>query len=206
MTMRLPKLRLLPVLLGAMIALLGLKLAGLRHGPSLAMPDVGIIGAAQAVGTAASPTPPAPPAPAATADEKAAERALLEGLRARRAELEAREQSIATREMVLAAAERRLAQRVEELAALQQRLEAAERARGEQEEAGWRQMVKLYEGMRPRDAAAILDELEMPVLVEIMGRMAERKAAPILGAMRPDRARLLTTELARVRAGAAPAP
>ena len=54
--------------------------------------------------------------------------------------------------------------------------------------------------MRPRDAAAIFDELEMPVLVRLMDRMREAKAAPVLGAMRPERARLLTAELARHRA------
>ena len=54
--------------------------------------------------------------------------------------------------------------------------------------------------MRPRDAAAVFDELEMPVLVQIVDRMREAKAAPVLGAMRPERARLLTAELARVRA------
>ncbi len=48
--------------------------------------------------------------------------------------------------------------------------------------------------------ATIFDELEMPVLVEIADRMREAKAAPVIGAMRPERARLLTTELARHRA------
>jgi flagellar motility protein MotE (MotC chaperone) len=102
--------------------------------------------------------------------------------------------------MVLAAAEKRLAQRVEELAALQQRLESTERSMTEREEAGWRQMVRLYEGMRPRDAAAIFDELEMAVLIRIVDRMGERKAAPVVAAMRPERARQVTTELARHRA------
>jgi flagellar motility protein MotE (MotC chaperone) len=60
--------------------------------------------------------------------------------------------------------------------------------------------VKLYEGMRPRDAAAIFDDLDMPVLVQLIDRMREAKAAPVLGAMRPERARLLTAELARHRA------
>jgi flagellar motility protein MotE (MotC chaperone) len=101
--------------------------------------------------------------------------------------------------MMLAAAERRLGQRIEELAALQQRLEAIDQGRGEREEAGWRQMVTLYERMRPRDAAAIFNDLEMPVLVQLLDRMREAKAAPVLGAMKPDRARLLTAELARHR-------
>jgi flagellar motility protein MotE (MotC chaperone) len=133
------------------------------------------------------------------APEERAERALLEGLRARRTELDGRDAALAAREMMLAAAERRLGQRIEELAALQQRLEAIDQGRGEREEAGWRQMVTLYERMRPRDAAAIFNDLEMPVLVQLLDRMREAKAAPVLGAMKPDRARLLTAELARHR-------
>lgn len=158
--------------------------------------------AAAPAGQPAAPTPqPAPQqaAPGPTPEQQA-ERAVLEALRARRAEIEAREQQAVARETVVAAAERRLAQRVQELSALQQRLEALERDRAEREEAGLRGLVKLYEGMRPRDAATIFDELEMPVLVRIVDRMREAKASPVMGAMRPDRARLLTAELARMRA------
>jgi flagellar motility protein MotE (MotC chaperone) len=162
------------------------------------------------VASAAAQAPPAAPAeptaaPAAQpeaqpAPEAAAERAVLEALRARRAEIEVREQAAAQREVMLAAAERRLMTRVEELTALQARLEALERERSAREDAGLRGLVKLYEGMRPRDAAAIFDELDMPVLLSIVDRMREAKAAPVLGAMRPDRARALTAELARLRA------
>ena len=129
-----------------------------------------------------------------------AERVLLEQLRARRSELEAREQTIASRELVLAASERRLGQRIDELTQLQQRLEAMERTRGEREESGWRGLVRTYESMRPREAAAIFEELELPVVIQILDRMGERKMAPVIGAMRPEKARALTAELARHRA------
>ena len=150
---------------------------------------------------AAAPPPPAPaPPPPDPVDQ--AERALLGRLRERRSEIEAREAALLSREAVLAAAERRLTARLEEMAALQARLEALERGRGEREEAGWRGLVKTYEAMRPRDAATVFDDLEMPVLVQIVNRMREAKAAPVIGAMRPDRARSLTAELARLRAAA----
>ena len=129
-----------------------------------------------------------------------AERGLLEQLRSRRLELEAREQSIVAREVVLAAAERRLSERIAELTQLQQRLEVLERSRGEREEAGWRGLVKTYEVMRPREAAAIFEELELPVAIQILDRMGERKVAPVIGAMNPEKARILTAELARHRA------
>jgi flagellar motility protein MotE (MotC chaperone) len=104
------------------------------------------------------------------------------------------------RETTLRAAEQRLHQRANELTATQQRLEATSRGLTDREEQGWRQMAKLYEGMKPREAATILDELEMPVLLGLMQRMNERRAAPLLAAMKPERARLLTAELARSRA------
>jgi flagellar motility protein MotE (MotC chaperone) len=153
----------------------------------------------------AQPAPPPPAAPQAgmappSSPEATAERALLESLRARRAEIESRLAAADQRELLVTAAERRLAQRVEELGALQARLETLERERAQREEAGLRGLVKLYEGMRPRDAAAIFDDLDMPVLVPIVDRMREARAAPVMAAMRPERARALTTELTRLRA------
>lgn len=199
--MRWPRPRLLPLALLGMVALFGVKLEALLAADA---PPPGLV--AQAVASAPTPPPAAqPPVPAATAPpvasapDQLAERAVLEALRARRAEIEAREAALAQREILIAAAERRLADRLEELTTLRQRLEAEGRQRDERTEQGWRQMVRLYEGMRPRDAAGIFDELEMPVLIQVVDRMREAKAAPVLAAMRPERARLVTTELARHR-------
>jgi len=193
---RLPRPRLLP---GILLACAALALAK-GHALLATVPARLVAPAA-----AAAPTPPAaaaasPPADPAPDPVDAAERALLSRLRERRAEIEAREAALAARETVLAAAERRLTARLDEMAALQARLEALERGRGEREEAGWRGLVKTYEAMRPRDAAAVFDDLDMPVLAGIVNRMREAKAAPVLGAMRPERARTLTAELARLRA------
>jgi flagellar motility protein MotE (MotC chaperone) len=186
--------RTLPLALCGMALLLATKLEALRPPPLLAV-----------VSSAAASAPPVPrpsaPAAAAPSAEAAAERAILETLRARRSEIELREAALAQREMIAAAAERRLTVRLEELTTLQARLEAEARGRDERTEQGWRQLVRLYEGMRPRDAAGIFDDLEMPVLIQVVDRMREAKAAPILAAMRQERARMLTTELARHRSG-----
>lgn len=193
--------RLLPAILVTCACLALVKAQALVR----AVPDGGAIVSGAAASTPAPAAPAAPPPAAAPAPPPPdpvdqAERALLGRLRERRAEIEAREAAFAARESVLAAAERRLTARLEEMAALQSRLEALERGRGEREEAGWRGLVKTYEAMRPRDAATVFDDLEMPVLVQIVNRMREAKAAPVIGAMRPDRARSLTAELARLRA------
>lgn len=140
-----------------------------------------------------------PPSPSAQPPVSESERALLLDLRQRRQELEAREQEAAAREALLKAAEQRIGQRVEELKALQSRLEALEAGRRDRDEAGWRSLVKVYETMKPRDAANIMNDLDLPVLLGVLDRMKEAKAAAVLAAMQPERARQVTAELAQQR-------
>lgn len=135
-----------------------------------------------------------------------AERAVLLDLRARRTVLEAREQAMVAREAMQVAAERRLNERVTELTALQTRLEQLEQTRRERDDANWRGLVKTYETMRPRDAATILNELDSPVLLQVLDRMKEAKAALVLAAMLPDRARAATAGLAQLRSRSVAAP
>jgi len=148
---------------------------------------------------AARPLPSAPPVPTAEAPVSDAERGLLLDLRHRRTELDARARGLDQREAVLAAAQARLSARVDELTALQAKLEALEAARQSHDSANWAGLVRVYETMKPRDAATIFDALDMQVLLAVLDRMAERKAAPILAAMQPDRARLATQLLAELR-------
>jgi len=123
---------------------------------------------------------------------------LLE-LRQRRQDLDERDAALAARESVLAAAEQKLSARVAELQALQKTLEALETARKQREDVSWQGLVKLYEAMKPREAATIFNDLEMPVLLQVVDRMKEAKAAPVLAAMQPDKARDLTAKLAQLR-------
>ena len=150
---------------------------------------------------AAAPAAPVSSVPPVPTDPpiSESERALLLDLRVRRGQIEAREQALATRDSVAAAAEKRIGERVGQLQALQAKLEAMEAARRERDDANWRGLVKTYEVMRPRDAAAILNELEMPVLLQVLDRMKEAKAAALLAAMLPDRARTATVQLAAMR-------
>ena len=127
------------------------------------------------------------------------ERKLLTDLRQRRQELDAREASIASREATLTAVERRLGARVDQLTALQHQLETLEQDRKARDEANWGSLVKTYETMKPKDAATIFNDLDLPVLLPVMDRMKEAKLAPILSSMQPERARQVTSELAQMR-------
>lgn len=200
MALRLP--RLLPVTILAMALLLGVKTVALVRAAAPAASGQGTTATppgpqplAPPETEAASPSPaPPPPLPSPT------ERRLLEDLAQRSAELDARAAALDLRETVLKAAEKRIALEVAELSALQKKLAAEDAARQQSSEANWDGLVKLYENMRPGDAATIFNGLDMHVLLEVVRRMNQRKAAPILAAMDPDKARALTAELARAPA------
>ena len=166
--------------------------------------------ATNVVSTAAAATPaehpPPPQAAAPTLPEETApppvtdsERAVLLELRQRREELDARDAALAARESVLTAAGQKIEARVAELQALQKKLEALDAARKEREDTSWKGLVKVYEAMKPRDAATIFNDLETPVLLQVVDRMKEAKAAPVLAAMQTDKARDLTAKLAQMR-------
>jgi flagellar motility protein MotE (MotC chaperone) len=130
------------------------------------------------------------------------ERALLTDLRQRRLALDARESEMSVRAVTLAAIETRLNTRVQELKGLQSSLEDLEKQRKQRDEANWSGLVKLYETMKPRDAAAIFNDLDMTVLLQVLDRMKEAKSALVLAAMQPERARQVTEGLAQMRAKA----
>jgi flagellar motility protein MotE (MotC chaperone) len=156
----------------------------------------------------ATPPPRAadiPPVPDGPPPMTEGEKAVLLDLRARREQLDARDTALANRESMLAAAEKKLSAQIGELRVLQQRLEALDASRQQQESAAWQGLVKVYEAMKPRDAAAIFNELSMAVLLSVVDRMKEAKTAAILAAMLPDKARDVTTQLALKRSGRAAA-
>lgn len=141
------------------------------------------------------------PAPPVSSEEKK----LLEDLRARKKDLDARESSLDVREAALAAAEKRLDDRVAELKQLQDSLQQRQDQADQKNDANWQNLVAVYEAMKPQAAASILNNLDMPVVLQIFDRMQNRKAALILSDMDPDRARLVTVQLSKMRTAQLPA-
>ncbi len=204
--MPLPRPRLLPACIVLMVAVLLLKSVGLVQAastPDASTPNSAAPAAAvHPVATSPMPPPSVPgaPVPASAAPPVSeAERGLLLDLRHRRETLDARAVALDQRGAVLEAAERKIAMRLQELSDLQARLEHLDQSRREHDSANWAGLVHVYEAMKPRDAAIIFDALDMHVLLPVLDRMQERKAAPILAAMQPERARLATQMLAELR-------
>jgi flagellar motility protein MotE (MotC chaperone) len=50
----------------------------------------------------------------------------------------------------------------------------------------------MYEGMRPKEAAGVMEKIERPLAARVLTEMRERQASKILGAMTPATAAELT--------------
>src|SRR5262249_41417489 len=57
-------------------------------------------------------------------------------------------------------------------------------------------LVKIYEAMRPKDAAAVMAQLDDKVRLPVAGKMKERALAAILAQMTPAEAKKLAEKLA----------
>ena len=133
------------------------------------------------------------------AEVSQSERALLQDLVKRRDQLDVREHSLDARNNLMEATEQRLQSKITQLTELQASLNQLDVARKQRQDSNWSGLVKIYESMKARDAASIFDVLDMHVLLEVLDRMNERKAAAVLAAMQPERARLATQMLAQKR-------
>ena len=213
--------RLLPVTIFVAVLMLGVRvgdiwlaLGGDMRGP---------VGAVQAQEPAA--TPPKPPAaqpfktdaglpplnPAAkvmtaAVDEHAPEGSgslqaeVFQRLTERREELDRRTRELDQREALLSAAQQRIDQKVTELTELRTNIEGLLRQVDEKQTAQLESLVKIYETMKPKDAARIFEALELPVLLDVVERMREGKSAPVLAAMDPLKAKEVTASLIERRA------
>jgi len=216
--------RLLPVLAIVAVLMLGLRLGDLGSAvaqQSTAPPRTAV---PSAPAPAPRPVAAAPPAPLlvqfaqAPAPEPAAPRTppgtvqadgertfsqgeieALEDLAKRREEIDRRMAELEQREAILQAAEQRIQQQVDELKTLQSSVQSAIARYDEQEQARRQSLVRMFQNMKPSEAARIFEQMELPVLLELVEAMNERRAAPILAQMNPIRAQQVTAELARRR-------
>lgn len=138
------------------------------------------------------------------------ERALAERLNERRDEMEARLRELDMREKLLETAERKLQGRVTELKANEEKTEAKREGATGSEAQTLKNLVIMYENMKPRDAARVFDRLPADVLIPVVMQMNPRKMSEVLASMSPEAAEKLTVGLASRARGqaiaAAPAP
>jgi len=124
---------------------------------------------------------------------------LLQQLAERREGLEVREKELEMREGLLQAAEERIQSKIAELQTFQDTIEKLIKTYDDQQVAKIQSLVKIYENMKPKDAARIFEELEIDTLLLVAERMSERKLAPVMAKMNPAKATEITVELSRLR-------
>jgi len=125
-----------------------------------------------------------------------AERAILESLQKRRAELDARAHDLDVREDLLRATEKRVGGRIDELKDLEARVSTALQQKDEAETARFKNIVTMYDNMKAKDAAKIFDGLDIKVLLDVAKEINPRRMSDILAQMAPENAQRLTVELA----------
>lgn len=124
---------------------------------------------------------------------------LLQKLADRREQLDKWAQELDMREGLLKAAEQRIDRKVSELRTIQTKLQGMLRQYDKEQEDKLKSLVKIYETMKPKDAARIFMALDMNVLLDVIERMREAKASAIMADMDPQKAKDVTSELAARR-------
>jgi flagellar motility protein MotE (MotC chaperone) len=196
--------RLLKLLIAAAGLMLAVRMGTVWHDAGVAFAQNGPAPQTQPMEqakVAPPPTPSAAPDPLkpATATQKFSptEVELLQNLAKRRAELEQRSEQLDQRELLLTATEQRVQEKIDRLQQMQAQIDAALGKVDEQEEQRLQSLVRIYEAMKPQEAALIFDKLEQPVLMQVLTRMKDRAVAAILPHLDGDKARAVTIVLAQ---------
>ncbi len=178
----------LPVIAGLFIASALLRL-GEGIGGALARDD-----AAPAVLQVAAPADPQAP-PRETAQ-------VLAALAEREARLREREEALAARLQALAAAEARLQDQIAALEAAETALADTVAIADRAAERDLAHLTAVYEGMKPKEAAALFEEMDAGFAAGFLGRMQPDAAAAIMAGLAPRTAYALSVILAGRNAGA----
>ncbi|HEX7885248.1 MAG TPA: hypothetical protein VF474_04665 [Phenylobacterium sp.] len=126
-----------------------------------------------------------------------AELQMLQSLGARRGQLDARENDISTQLALMAAAEAKVDAKIRALNGLKAEVNGLLTQSNAKEAAEIDRLVKVYEGMKAKDAAPRLAALDENVRIPIAAKMKERSLSAIVAQMPASEAKKLTEALAR---------
>lgn len=121
---------------------------------------------------------------------------LLKELSIRRKVIEDSQQDLLIQLDLVSAAESKVDNKIQELKNLREEVKKLIAEYNVKEDGKINSLVKIYENMKPKDAANIFDDLDMDVLLKVISNMREAKVAPILSNMNPDRAREVSIKFA----------
>jgi len=137
-------------------------------------------------------------------------RAVLKRLDMERSRLKAEEERIGQQRVQLEALKSEIEEKIERLSKIQQQITAdlekkeALRAEREQqqtaaEDAQIRMLSKVYASMKPKQAAAIIDKMDLEVIQKVFSQMKGEQVGNILSYVEKDRAAQISERLAQRR-------
>ncbi len=138
-----------------------------------------------------------PPKKIDISDQEPMEKTLLENLAKRRKELDDWANSISMKENVLNATEKKINSKMEELKKLQDEVSSLLEQYKAKEDEKNKRLVRIYENMKPQEAAKIFDQMDINILIDIMSGMKEDASAKIISKMETAKAKDLTIKLAQ---------
>jgi flagellar motility protein MotE (MotC chaperone) len=121
---------------------------------------------------------------------------ILQSLAQRRDELDKRAAEVDRHEALLQATEQRIDAKIAKLQEMEGTINDAFKKEDQKDDAKLKSLVKIYETMKPKEAARIFEQLDLPVLLDVLERMKETKTSPILASMEPGKAKAVTLALA----------
>ncbi|MCI5064280.1 hypothetical protein MRY87_00995 [bacterium] len=120
---------------------------------------------------------------------------VLQQLDARRVELEERQEKIRSREEELSLQEQELLAQMTELRDLTERLKTTREKNSAKKRGQLEQLANVYGSMNPKEAAQLIEQLDVTIALSLLERMPEKRIGQILSLMSPERALTVTKML-----------
>jgi flagellar motility protein MotE (MotC chaperone) len=140
----------------------------------------------------AAQTPPPPPLITLSASDIP----LLQSLQERQGLLEEREKQLVQREEALHFIQQQVEDKFASLTTLRKEIGSLIEEKEAFEEKRFEHLVKVYEGMKPEEAASLIERLHEDTAAKLFYRMKEKKVSQLLGFVKPEVAAKLSERLA----------
>ncbi|MBI1954556.1 MAG: hypothetical protein HYS39_03000, partial [Proteobacteria bacterium] len=124
---------------------------------------------------------------------------ILLDLSRRRTELDKQEQKLQEKEQFLKALQDQLTAKIDELMSLKKSVETLVKTFDNRNKESAEKLARYYEGMKPKEAAKILEQLELSILLPVIQHMNQRKVPPILASMDVAKVKEITTKIAETQ-------
>jgi flagellar motility protein MotE (MotC chaperone) len=143
----------------------------------------------------ASTEPPPPPLITLSASDIP----LLQSLQERQELLEEREKQLAKREEAVHFIQQQAEEKLASLTTLRKEIGSLITEKEAFEEKRFEHLVKVYEGMKPEEAASLIERLHEDTATKLFYRMKEKKVSQLLGFVKPEVAAKLSERLAALQ-------